>query len=210
MATPSRPARPVRPIRWTYGVGVRRHVEVDDVRDVLDVEAAGGDVGRDEDVERAVAEATHHPVAAFLGQPAVEGAGVVAAGAQRLGEVVDLAAGPGEDEGRGRVLDVEDPAQRRQLVVAPDDVGDLADARRRRPPVVRSAWTLIRAGSRRWRLAMRVIVGEIVAEKRAVWRSAGVAGEDRLEVLGEAHVEHLVGLVEDDDLRPRRGAGCRA
>ena len=111
------------------GVGVRRHVEVDDVRDVLDVEAAGRDVGRDEDVERAVAEAAHHPVAAFLGQPAVERAGVVAAGAQRLGEVVDLAARPGEDEGRGRVLDVEDPAQRGELVGAPDDVGDLADAR---------------------------------------------------------------------------------
>ena len=57
---------------------------------------------------------------------------------------------------------------------------------------------------------MRAMVGEIVAEKSAVWRSAGVADEDRLEVLGEAHVEHLVGLVEDDDLDARRGGGCRA
>ena len=47
---------------------------------------------------------------------------------------------------------------------------------------------------------MRVMVGEIVAEKSAVWRSLGRRREDRLEVLGEAHVEHLVGLVEDDDL----------
>ena len=39
-----------------------------------------------------------------------------------------------------------------------------------------------------------------MAEKSAVWRSAGRRGQDRLEVLGEAHVEHLVGLVEDDDL----------
>ena len=109
------------------GVGVRRDVVVDDVRDVLDVEAARRDVGRDQHIERAVAEAAHDPVAVLLGQAAVERAGVVAAAAERLGQVVDLAAGPGEDERRGRVLDVEDAAQRRQLVVAPDDVGDLAD-----------------------------------------------------------------------------------
>ena len=45
---------------------------------------------------------------------------------------------------------------------------------------------------------MRVMVGEIVAEKSAVWRSVGRRRQDRLEVVREAHVEHLVGLVEDD------------
>ena len=123
---------PGPPDAMDVGVGVGRDVVVDDVRDVLDVEAAGGDVRRDQHVQRAVAEAAHHPVAALLGQAAVEGAGVMAAGAERLGQVVDLAAGPGEDQRRGRVLDVEDAAQRRQLVVAPDDVGDLADPGRRR------------------------------------------------------------------------------
>ena len=49
---------------------------------------------------------------------------------------------------------------------------------------------------------MRVMVGEMVAEKSAVWRSSGVCREDRLEVLREAHVEHLVGLVEDDHPDP--------
>ena len=34
------------------GFGVVRNVEVDDVADAFDVEAARGDVGRDEDVER--------------------------------------------------------------------------------------------------------------------------------------------------------------
>ena len=63
-----------------------------------------------------------------------------------------------------------------------------------------------RTGSSRWRLAIFAIGGEIVAEKRAVWRVFGRRRQDRLEVLGEAHVEHLVGLVEDDDLDRRRGA----
>ena len=52
-----------------------------------------------------------HPVALLLGQPAVERAGVVAARAEGLGQLVDLAARPGEDERRRRVLDVEDAAQ---------------------------------------------------------------------------------------------------
>ena len=96
---------------------------------MLDVEAAGGDVGGDEDIEGAVAEPAHDPVALLLGEAAVQGAGVVATAAQRLRQVVDLAPGPGEDQRRGGVLDVEDPAQRRELVGAPDDVGDLADQR---------------------------------------------------------------------------------
>ena len=122
------PGAPGPPDPVDVRVRVGRDVVVDDVRDVLDVEAARGDVGRDQHVQRAVAEAAHDPVATLLGQAAVERAGVVAAGAQRLGEIVDLAAGPGEDERRGRVLHVEDPAQRGQLVGPPDDVGDLADA----------------------------------------------------------------------------------
>ena len=50
-------------------VGVGRHVEVDDVRDVLDVEAAGRDVRGDEDVQVAVAEAAHDAVALCLAMP---------------------------------------------------------------------------------------------------------------------------------------------
>jgi hypothetical protein len=47
----------------------------------------------------------------------------------------------------------------------------------------------MRSGSRRWRSAIDAMRGGSVAEKRR-----GL--EDQLEVLGEAHVEHLVGLVE--------------
>ena len=41
--------------------------------------------------------------------------------------------------------------------------------------------------------------GGIVAEKSAVCRSLGHSSRIALDVLDEAHVEHLVGLVEDDD-----------
>ena len=38
-----------------------------------------------------------------------------------------------------------------------------------------------------------------MAENSAVWRLLGVMFEDALDVLEEAEVEHLVGLVEDDE-----------
>ena len=190
---------PGPPDAMDVGVGVRRDVVVDDVRDVLDVETARGDVGRDQDVERAVAEAAHHPVAALLGQAAVEGAGVVAARAEGLGQVVDLAAGPREDQRRGRVLDVEDAAQGGQLVVPPDDVGDLAD------PRGAVAGDLLGVDLDPRRVA-QVALGDARDGRRDRGREerrlalARGRRQDRLEVLGEAHVEHLVGLVEDDDL----------
>ena len=48
-------------------------------------------------------------------------------------------------------------------------------------------------------LMIRRICGGIVALNRASCLSLGRAGQDRLDVLGEAHVEHLVGLVEHDE-----------
>jgi hypothetical protein len=59
---------------------------------------------------------------------------------------------------------------------------------------------VMRTGSRRCAAAIDAMRGGIVAENSTVWRSRG-SREDRLEVLGEAHVEHLVGLVEHHDLR---------
>ena len=95
---------------------------------MLDVEAAGGDIRGDEHVQGAFAEAAHDPVARLLGEATVERPGVVTAAAERLRQVVHLAARPREHERRRRVLDIEDAAQGRQLVDPAHDVGRLADA----------------------------------------------------------------------------------
>ena len=62
------------------------------------------------------------------------------------------------------------------------------------------SWTRTRTGSFRWRSARRAIWPAMVAEKSAVWRSFLQRAEDLVQVVGEAHVEHLVGLVQDDGL----------
>ena len=110
-------------------IGDGRHVEVHDVADVLDVEPSGGDVGRDEDVQRTLAEAAHDPIALLLREAAVERRGVMTTPAQRFRQVVDLAARPGEDQRGRRVLHVEQPAQPHELVGAAHDIRDLSDPR---------------------------------------------------------------------------------
>ncbi len=60
--------------------------------------------------------------------------------------------------------------------------------------------TATRTGSRSRRLASASIARGIVAEKSSVCRSRGVRRAMRRTVCDEAHVEHAVGLVEDDDL----------
>ena len=156
-------------------LGRRGHVVVHDVRHVLDVESARGDVGGDEQVRRVGAELLHHAVALLLRQAAVQRLGAIAAAVERLGELVDLGARAAEDDRRRRILHVEHAAERRDLVRAADDVRDLAHARRADPAGTTSRAMRTRTGSLRCLLAIAAMRGGIVAEKSAVCRSAGVA-----------------------------------
>ncbi len=63
-------------------------------------------------------------------------------------------------------------------------------------------WT--EAGSVRRPSASRRISSEKVAEKSRFWRLRRQEREDLADVADEAHVEHPVGLVEDEDLDPRQ------
>jgi hypothetical protein len=62
--------------------GVVGDVEVDDVGDVGDVDAAAGEVGRDQHVELSAAEALHDAVALVLGEVAVDLAALDAVGVE--------------------------------------------------------------------------------------------------------------------------------
>ena len=57
-----------------------------------------------------------------------------------------------------------------------------------------------RTGSRRKRLVSRWISGGMVAEKNSVCRRWRQQPADPLDVGNEPHVEHAVGLVDDEDL----------
>ena len=110
-------------------VGRRRDVVVDDVGERVDVEAAGSDVGGDQQFGGAVAQAPHHPIALVLIHPAVQCLGPVAAPVHGDRQLVDLAACAAEHDRRRRRLDVEDASEGSGLVGPLHDVGALADER---------------------------------------------------------------------------------
>ena len=114
------------------GLGVGGDVVVDDVADPLDVEAAGRDVGGDEDVELAGLELVDGALALHLRDVAVDGHRGVAAGAQLLGERLGLVLGADEDDHALEVLDLEDAGEGVDLLrVGHDQValGDRGDRR---------------------------------------------------------------------------------
>ena len=122
------PADAADPVDVRLGLG--RDVEVDHVREVLDIQSPGGHVGGDQEVGGLAPELLHHPRCAAPGSCRREGPRhLVAARAQVLGQLIDLVAAAAEDDRRGRVLHVQHASQRRQLVPAGDDVGGLADQR---------------------------------------------------------------------------------
>ena len=88
IATPFPPRATRASDAMHVGLGRGGHVVVHDVRDVLDVEAARGDVGRDEELGVAGAEALHHAIALLLREPTVQRLGAIAAAVEGLGQLV--------------------------------------------------------------------------------------------------------------------------
>ena len=99
------------------GLAVFRRVVVDDVRDVVDVDAAGGDVGRDEHVDLAALEGLEGTLTLRLALAAVHGAGVDADVVEATREAVGAVLGAHEDD-RETALLLEGVEQELDLVLA--------------------------------------------------------------------------------------------
>ena len=187
-------------------LGDHRQLEVDDVGQAVDVEAARGDLGGDEDRRPAGLEVGQRADALPLALVAVDRDGGDAVPAELLGEPVGAVLGAGEHE---RLIDgagADEVAEELALALAVDRVDDLRH-------------------ERRGGVARRDLDGRGVAEEPARER-ADVVGErgreqqvlplrrqdveDLADVADEAHVEHAIGLVEDEDLDRREVDGALA
>ncbi len=181
---------------------VAGRVHVQDQVDAVDVDAAGGDVGRDERVDVTVLEVGQGPRTGALRHAAVQRVGLHAGLAELLGDAVgtelgadedDRAALAGGDRGgdRGLVLRLHDE----------DVVGHGRDGAGGRVDLVRD-------GVHQVALDQAVdLVLQGGGEEEAL-----AAGRNLVEQFGdlgqEAQVGHLVGLVEDGDLDGLEGAGA--
>ncbi|ENN88030.1 hypothetical protein RHSP_50969 [Rhizobium freirei PRF 81] len=189
------------------GVGHFRQVEVVDMRNAGNVDAAGGDVGGDENADVTITETLERPFALSLALVAVDGGGGEADMVEMLHQLLGTVLGTQEDDGTAIRIGGDRFLEDFGLVVlAGDEVDILLHL------VGRLAWRrhfdLDRIG--------QVVGSEIGNRLRHGGRKQqGLAlGRDELgdlaQVVDEAEVEHLVGLVEDEmgDVAERQSAAA--
>ena len=191
------------------GFGDLRQLEIDDMGHAVDVDAARGDVGRDQGARLAAAEGGKRALALALALVAMDGGGVDAGLVERLGDAVGAALGAGED----------DDARHRRVVEQLDQHVAL-----RRGPSTKMTLLLDAVGGlggRRHRDLDRIVqqlAGERPDVRRHGRREEQVLpllrqfAHDVADRLDEAEIEHLVDLVEHEelDVAPRlRDAGVQ-
>ena len=186
-------------------LGMDRHVEVEDVAHARDVEAPGGDVRCDQELQLAITELAEDLHPELLVEVAVQGGGVEAVALQRLCHHVNVPLAVAEDDAVGErvALGPDQPAQEVALL------GVGAILARGRVAAQELADGL---GGRRLprHLDPHRIVQEFLRDPGDLGGHGGgeeqrLPGEghqleDALDVGDEAHVEHAVGLVDDHDL----------
>ena len=90
-AVPSSRHAPGAPNAVRISVGGVGHVKIDHMRDLAHIDAAGGDVGRNQHLDLAPPEVIHGFLAAVLRQVALQRGGGQAGFLQRLGQALGAA-----------------------------------------------------------------------------------------------------------------------
>ena len=172
----------------------------------VDVQAAGGDLGRHEERHPPGLEVGQGPDPLGLALVAVDGGDRDAVLLELLGQPVGAVLGAGEDE---RLVDLprtDELAQELSLALAVDRMDDLLDELGGRVPrrdldlggtvedPIGQASDVVREGGR----------------EQQVLPLGGQRGQDPADVADESHVEHAVGLVQDEDLDPAQVDGALA
>ena len=174
------------------GGGVGRRVEVQHARDAVDVDAAGRDVGGDERPDLAALERLEGPIALRLAATAVDRFGLRAELVELLGEAVGAVTGATEHERRSEGGgDAGHVARAVGALGQPEEVLGGGDVRA-------LLADLVPAG-----VVLEVVdeLGDRAFERRREQQHLALGGgraDDAAHGRQEAHVGHLVGLVDDD------------
>src|SRR5690606_15800441 len=177
------------------GLVVVGAVPVHDVGDVGDVDAARGDVGRDEHVDLPVAEGAQRLLTGALAEVAVQRRGGEAAVGEVARHPVRLALGAHEDDRQAAAAGLQHARHDLDLVELVGAVDDLLDVRLGARLVARVVGADVRGLGHE---AARERHDRARHRRREQHRLAlrGDGLEQLLDVLEEAEVEHLVSLVE--------------
>ena len=177
---------------------ILRKVEVVDVADVGDVQAARRDIRRDQHREFAVVEFLHEAQPLVLRHVAGDRLRIDAVGTQHVFETFRHALGVDEHHRLVRAVRAQQVQQQRELLFHRRVVDQLAHAVRR---------DLVRLDAHELRI-LHVLVGELEhalrqrrrEQHRLAMLGRGQLAQDVADVDDEAEVEHAIGFIEHDGL----------
>ena len=180
-----------------------RNIEIDDVGDAVDIDAARRDVGRDQDRHMALPECGERALPRGLRLVAVDRLGPNAGPRQALGDAIGAVLGAGEDErARDRRI-AQQTGENEWLLGGGGEDDALIDALDR--------------GCRRRHLGPDRLVQDAgrepvdaVGHGRREEQGLTLLGQERddpAHIRKKAHVEHAVGLVEDENREPVEAHG---
>ena len=199
----ARTTRTTRAVSITLGVA--RHTIVDDVREVVHVQTARSHVCSHEQLRDVLAELLHSDVALLLREVAVQRFGVVSVAYEFVSYLLRLSLGAAEHDAVDARIEVDDALQREVLVLRVHHIVDMVDILS--ALVARTHHNLLVVVQIVERNLLNFLAHRSREEQRvAVCRHIV---EYLVDAVGEAHVEHLVSLVEHNVLHGVE-LGCSA
>ncbi len=169
-------------------------VVVDDMGKVMNINATGCDVGCHENLEVLHLEALHDHVTLNLREVTMEGVSIISVSDKLLGDILSLLAGAAEDDGVDVGNHIDDALESEVTIRGADEIIVVLD----------SVGALIGAANLNLDGVLHVVACDLSDEGGHGGREeeclTGLRSliENGLEVILEAHVEHLVSLVEDE------------
>ena len=170
---------------------ILRNIIIDDMGDIINIDAASRHIRCNEHIDLARAELFHDPVTLGLAQVAMQTVCQIASRLQSSYEIIDAALRAAEDDDLSGILDIQHAAEALQLLARL--VIDLVDERYGKifPADAHGLRVLhIASGQLRNRCRHRCRKEQRLAFFR------GKVGQDRLDILNEAHIQHFIGFIE--------------
>lgn len=180
------------------GLGLIGHIKIHDQGDVFDIDTAGGDIGGDEDGGLAAAEFIEGALSGILCFIAVDGLGAEAGMGEVAGEPVGTLFGAAKDQGELASILValigEEGLEESGLVIALEEAEPVVDLIGGLPGGLDADFGGV---VKDFAGQLCRMAGESGGEKEGLALSWQF-GDNGADIGQEAHIEHAIGLIEDE------------
>ena len=180
----------------TASMGVACHIVrqtiVDDVGKVIYVQSTGSHIGCHQELHGMVTELLHGEVTLLLTQVAMQSLGIVTVLDELVGDVLCLQLGAAEDNRKDAWIEIDDTLQGEILVLGVHEIVDMVDV----------LGALVARAHHDFLVVVQIVEGyllDVLAHGGREEKGVSILWhilEDGIDALREAHVEHLVSLIQ--------------